>query len=124
MMIFPHPIMAQKYMLIPLPDGIFKDYDLITRAVIGALYDRIRLSNYNLIGDPTGSKFYDETEERVYCVYSHAELAAQIGVGERTIRRSLKVLEADGLVWWRKAAYKAANRYYLHEHITRALKRQ
>lgn len=116
--------MAQKYMLVPLAEGIFKDYDLITRAVVGALYDRTRLSNYNFIGDPTGKKWYDTQEQRVFCVFSHAELAAQIGVGERTVRRSLKQLQDDGLIWWRKAAYKAANRYFLHEVITQSLKGQ
>ena len=116
--------MAQKYMLVPLPQGLFKDYDLTTRAVIGALYDRLRLSGYNQMGDPSGLKWYDTQEQRVYCVYSHAELAEQLGVGERTIRRSLTRLEADGLVWWRKAAYKAANRYFLHERITAELRKQ
>lgn len=116
--------MAQKYMLIPLAEGLFCGYDLVTRAVIGALYDRIRLSNYNLIGDAAGSKWFDPVEKKVYCVFTHAELAAQIGVSERTVRRSLATLEADGLVWWRKAAYKAANRYFLHERITKELRRQ
>lgn len=116
--------MAQKYMLVPLPNGLFRGYDLTTRAVIGALYDRIRLSNYNLIGDPAGSKFFDQQEQRVFCVFSHDELGRQLGVSEKTIRRSLKLLEADGLVWWRKAAYKAANRYFLHESITQALGKQ
>lgn len=124
MMKYPHPIMAQKYMLVPLPEGLFKNYDLTTRAVIGALYDRIRLSNYNLIGDPAGCKWYDPQEERVFCVFSHDELGRQLGVSEKTVRRSLKLLHDDGLVWWRKAAYKAANRYFLHEAITEALKRQ
>lgn len=116
--------MAQKYMLIPLPQGLFRDYDLITRAVIGALYDRTRLSNYNLIGDPAGRAWYDDQEQRVYCVYSHAELAAQIGVGERTVRRTLARLHDDGLIWWRKATYMGANRYFLHEDITAALRKQ
>lgn len=116
--------MAQKYMLIPLAEGLFCGYDLVTRAVIGALYDRIRLSNYNLIGDAAGSKWFDHQEQRVYCVYTHAELAAQIGVSERTVRRCLAALYDDGLVWWRKAAYKAANRYFLHERITDELRRQ
>ena len=55
---------------------------------------------------------------------TQAELADQIGVGERTVRRSLKQLHDDGLVWWRKAAYKASNRYFLHEAITDALRNQ
>lgn len=116
--------MAQKYMLIPLPQGLFKDYDLTTRAVIGALYDRLRLSGYHHIGDPAGAKWYDTQEQRVYCVYTHAELAEQLGVGERTIRRSLAKLEEDSLIWWRKAAYKAANRYFLHDRIMEELRRQ
>lgn len=116
--------MAQRYMLVPLAEGLFRDYDLITRAVLGALYDRMRLSSYNLAGDPEGRAWFDEKEQRVYCVFSHAELAALLGVGERTVRRSLKTLSDDGLVWWYKAAYKAANRYFLHESITQQLKRQ
>lgn len=116
--------MAQKYMLVPLPVGLFEGYDLTTRAVIGALYDRIRLSGYNQIGDPSGSKWYDDHEQRVYCIFSHDELAKLLGVGERTIRRSLKQLNDDGLVWWRKAAYKACNRYFLHESIMQALRKQ
>jgi len=111
-------------MLIPLPEGLFRDYDLTTRAVIGALYDRIRLSNYNLIGNPHDCKFYDPQEERIFCVFTHDELGRQLGVSEKTVRRSLKLLEEDGLIWWRKATYKGANRYFLHEAITQALKKQ
>ena len=97
---------------------------MTTRAVLGALYDRVRLSNYNLIGDPAGEKFYDPVEEKVYCIYTHDELGRQLGVSEKTVRRSLKLLEADGLIWWRKATYKGANRYFLHESITQELKGQ
>ena len=114
--------MAQKYMLVPLPTGIFEDYDLTTRAVIGALYDRLRLSGYNQIGG--SDAWYDEQEGRIYCVYTHDELARMIGVGERTIRRSLALLQADGLVWWRKATYKGANRYFVHDYIMQALRKQ
>lgn len=120
----PHPIMAQKYMLIPLPTGLFKGYDLVTRAVIGALHDRTRLSNYNLIGDPCSNPWYDRQEQKVYCVYTHAELAEQLGVSERTVRRSLDKLRDDQLIWWRKATYKGANRYFLHECITLELRKQ
>lgn len=114
--------MAQKYQLVPLPQGIFSGMDLVTRAVVGLLYDRMRLSNYNLIGDASGQAWYDSVEERVYCVFSHAELAEMIGVSERTIRRSLTMLNADHLVWWRKASYKGANRYFLHDGIMEALR--
>ena len=87
--------MAQLYQLVPLPQGIFAGMDLVTRAVVGLLYDRIRLSNYNLIGDPAGSQWYDPVEKQV---------------------------NADNLVWWRKATYKGANRYFLHYGIMDALK--
>lgn len=113
--------MAQIYQLVPLPQGVFAGMDLVTRAVIGLLYDRIRLSNYNLIGDPAGSQWYDTVEDKVYCIFTHEELAQTIGVSERTIRRSLATLNADNLVWWRKATYKGANRYFLHDGIMEAL---
>lgn len=116
--------MAQKYMLVPLPRGIFARYDLTTRAVIGALYDRTRLSGYNQIGDPSGRAWYDHERDCVYCVYAQDELAAQLGVSDRTIRRSLDTLRRDGLVDWRKATYKGANRYYLHQGITDELQKQ
>ena len=113
--------MAQIYQLVPLPQGIFAGMDLVTRAVVGLLYDRIRLSNYNLIGDPAGSQWYDTVENQVYCIFTHEELAQTIGVSERTIRRSLATLNADNLVWWRKATYKGANRYFLHDGIIQEL---
>lgn len=115
-------IMAQLYQLVPLPRGIFSGFDLTTRALLGLLYDRIRLSNYNLIGDASGQAWYDTVEERVYCVYTHAELAALLGVSESTVRRSLSILHKDNLVWWRKATYKGANRYFLHDGIMKALR--
>ena len=114
--------MAQIYQLVPLPQGIFAGMDLVTRAVVGLLHDRIRLSNYNLIGDPAGSQWYDTVEERVYCIFTHAELATSLGVSESTIRRSLTILHKDNLVWWRKATYKGANRYFLHDGIMNALR--
>ena len=113
--------MAQKYLLVPLPVGLFADYDLSTRAVLGALYGRYRLSGYNLTGDATGTAFYDQQEQRVYCVYTYAELCKQLGISERSVRRCLDRLRDDGLVWWRKASYGGANRYYLHERITQEL---
>lgn len=96
--------------------------DLVTRAVVGLIYDRIRLSNYNLVGDASGQSWYDPVEQRVYCIFTHAEMAETIGVSERTIRRSLALLNEENLVWWRKATYKGANRYFLHECITDSLR--
>lgn len=116
--------MAQKYMLIPLPIGLFSGYDLTTRAVIGALYNRLRLSGYNQIGSQGGTAWYDEVEQRVYCVYTHAELVELIGVSEKTIRRSLNLLRDDGFIWWRKARYAGANRYFMDERIMQELRGQ
>lgn len=116
--------MAQRYLLVPLPVGICRGYDLTTRAVLGALYNRTRLSNYNLIGDATGNAWYDQDEERVYCVYAQRDLADQIGVSERSIRRALDRLRDDGIIWWRKTEYGGACRYYLHERITAELRPQ
>lgn len=114
--------MAQKYMLVPLPSGIFEKYDLVTRAVIGALYDRVKISSYHLMGG--NEHWYDEQEEAVFCVFSHDELAQQLGVSEKTVRRSLIRLRDDNLIWWRKATYRGANRYFLHHGISDALRNQ
>ena len=114
--------MAQLYQLIPLPRGIFSGFDLTTRALLGLLYDRIRLSGYNLSGDASGKAWYDSVEDRVYCVFSHAELAVLLGVSESTVRRSLAILHRNNFVWWRKATYKGANRYFLHDGIMEALR--
>lgn len=116
--------MAQKYMLIPLPNGLFRGLDLCTRAILGALYDRLRLSNYNYIGSPDHPHWYDDQEQRIYCVYTHAELAAQLGVSERTVRRCLDVLREEQFIWWRKATYKGANRYFMDERIMKELRKQ
>ena len=52
------------------------------------------------------------------------QLAELLGVSERTVRRSLDQLKDDQLIWWRKATYKGANRYFLHERITQELRKQ
>lgn len=114
--------MAQKYMLVPLPCGIFKEYDLVTRAVVGALYDRHKISEYSLMGGD--ERFYDYKEQRTFCVFSHDELVQQIGVSEKTIRRSLDRLKKDNMIWWYKAKYGGANRYFLNHGITDALRKQ
>lgn len=100
--------------------GPFKGYDPVSRMVFGAIYDRLRLSGYNTVGG--SMDFYDHDEQRVYCIFTHAELAEHVGVSERTVRRSLQMLEKDGFVWWRKATYKGANRYFIHESIMEYLR--
>lgn len=108
-------------MLVPLPQGLYRDYDLTTRAVLGALYNRIRLSGYNHIGDPTGQAWYDPDEQSVYCIYAQQDLADMVGVSVRSIRRALDRLHADSFVWWRKCQYGGACRYYLDARIIQDL---
>lgn len=114
--------MAQLYTLVPRPEGIFKGFDPVTRMVFGAIWDRYRLSCYNQMGNE--NDWYDEVEERVYCVFSHAQLAEIVGVSERTIRRSLEALAADNIIWWRKATFKGACRYFVHPGTVEYLRPQ
>lgn len=113
--------MAQLYSLVPLPVGIFKGMDPVTRMVVGALWDRYKLSMINYERSD-GGEFYDPVDEAVYVIFTQQELAELIGVSERTIRRSLDILKSDNLVWWRKATYRGANRYFLHHGITEQLR--
>ena len=53
---------------------------------------------------------------------AYSELAALLGVSESTVRRSLTILHRNNFVWWRKATYKGANRYFLHDGIMEALR--
>ncbi|MGN1250304.1 MAG: hypothetical protein ACI4XW_09505 [Candidatus Spyradocola sp.] len=112
--------MAQKYLLVPLAEGPLSGLDLVARAVLGALYDRIKLSSYNTAGGD--ARFYDPYEGSCFCIYAQQELADLVGVSERTIRRALDVLASDNLVHWRKASYRGACRYYIHEGIMNYLR--
>lgn len=117
MMIYPLPIMAKYYSLVPLPMGIFENLSLMDRAVFGLIWERYRLSSYKVAGgDET---WYDADQREIYCVYAHDELARQIGTSEKTIRRSLISLRESGLIWWRKASYMGSCRFYV-DHAVRA----
>ena len=107
--------MAQVYLLVPLAQGPLAGLDLVARAVLGALYDRIKLSGYNTAGGD--NRYYDPIEDCCFCVYAQQELADLVGVSERTVRRALDVLASDNFVWWRKASYRGACRYYIHQGI-------
>ena len=107
--------MAQLYQLVPLPQGIFAGMDIVSRAVVGCLYDRLKLSMYSAAGGD--ERYYDAAANEYFCIFTQSELADQIGVSERTVRRSLDLLKADNLVHWRKATYRGANRYYIHHGI-------
>lgn len=116
--------MAQRYLLVPLPEGLFRHLDLNERAVLGALYDRIRLSEYNYMGaeHPESYTFWDDQEESCFCVYNQSELGKQLGISDRTVRRCLERLKQEGFVWWRKMTYKGANRYFLRSEVYLNLK--
>ena len=112
--------MSQLYSLVPLPRGEFRGLDPVTRMIFGFIYDRYKLSSYNAMGGDAA--FYDPIEEEYFCVFNQNELAELVGVSERTVRRSLDQLRVKEMVWWRKATYKGANRYYVAEHIRKYLR--
>ena len=104
--------MAKYYTLVPLPLGIFEGMALIDRAVFGLIWERYRLSCYKVAGGC--EDWVDDEDGSVFCIFSHAEMAAQIGTSEKTIRRSLQVLRDEHcLIDWRKASFKGACRYYI-----------
>jgi len=92
--------------------------------VFGAIYGRYRMSSYNVAGAPGDSPWYDFNRDEVFCVFSQPELAALVGVSERTVRRSLEVLRAAELIDWQRIGYRASNRYYIPEDIREYLRPQ
>lgn len=108
--------MAKYYTLVPLPEGIFDGVPLIDRAVFGLIWERWRLSSYNVAGGK--NEWIDPLFEDVFCVYSHDELARQIGASEKTIRRALIDLRDEyGFITWRKASYKGSCRYFVEPGV-------
>lgn len=114
--------MAQKYLLVPLGQELLVGLDLVSRAVLGAIFDRLKLSNYRVVGGDTS--WYDDRHEAVYCVFAQSELADLIGVSERSIQRALKLLRDEGLIFSYKPNYQCACRFFLHERIYNYLKGQ
>lgn len=113
--------MARYYTLLPLPLGVFAEDELtlIDRAVFGMIYDRWKLSNYTATGSASyETPYYDEQLQDYYCIFSHDELSRQVGVNEKTIRRSLDKLRTLDYVYWTKRKFKGANCYF----ITRRMK--
>lgn len=111
--------MAKFYSLVPLPIGVFEGVAPIDRMVWGCIYERWRLSSYNVTGG--NDRWCDDWG--VYCVYSHADLARDVGVNERTIRRSIKALRDQVLLDARKADYMGACRYYIPDNIAAEMRR-
>lgn len=122
MMISPHPIMAKYYSLVPLPQGRFENLSLLDRAVFGLIYERWRLSEYNVLGTPGDSPWYDFDEDAVFCMFSHDELCRLIGTSEKTIRRSLIALrDQHHMISWKKASFMGACRYYIEPGMIREM---
>ena len=105
--------MAQKYTLVPLAQGPFIGIDPLARMAFGLIWDRYKVSSYNFIGAESESPWYDKTMDDVFCVYDQDELAREIGCSVRTVRRCLKDLNEAHLLYWRKATYKGACRYFV-----------
>lgn len=112
-----HPIMARLYTLVPMPQGPLAGIGLTERAVLGQIYDRYKLSTYNVTGQGDNTPWYDWYRDEVFCLYAQDDLAAELGISVRTVRRALETLRAAGLIDWRKATYKGACRYYISERV-------
>ena len=106
----------QKYTIIPNPTGVFEGIDALARLTFGLIWDRYRLSSYNVTGAAEDSKWYDYRRDEIFCLYSQADLPEQMGCGVRTVKRCLDDLKAAGLIDWRKADYKGVCRYYVSEY--------
>ena len=107
----------RKYTIVPLPAGPFERLDPLARMCFGFIWDRYKLSNYNVTGAADDSPWYDATVEAVYCVYSQHELAADIGCSLRTVRRCLDDLVNENVLWYRRCEYQGAARFYVSEHV-------
>ena len=112
--------MSTIYQLIPLARGPLAHYDLTTRAVLGAIWDRYRLSSYQVTGG--NDQWYDHDEDEIYCVYDQTELAQLLGVSRRTVQRALDALRSDRVIWSRKPGLQCACRYFIDEDIRNYLR--
>ena len=89
---------TQKYTIVPNPVGPFAGLDPLARLVFGLIWDRHRLSRYNVVGG----------QER--WIDRNGELA---GLSERTVRRCLDDLRRAQIVSWQKSGFRGVNRYYI-----------
>lgn len=101
--------MGSLYTLIPRPVGKFAGLDMTTRYAFGLIYDRWQLSKKQ----ENRGRFQDE--HGVYCVYSRAAMAAEMGTSLPTLRDAMKKLIKRGLIESRLPASGAAWRYYVTE---------
>ena len=101
---------TQKYTIVPNPVGPFAGLDPLSRLVFGLIWDRHRLSRYNVVG---GQERWIDRDGNVFCLFSQAELAALSGMSERTVRRCLDDLRRAQIVSWQKSGFRGVNRYYI-----------
>lgn len=110
---------TQKYTIVPNPAGPFAGLDPLSRLVFGLIWDRHRLSRYNVIG---GQERWIDADGQVFCLYSQDELAAQAGLSVRTVRRCLDDLRRAQIITWAKSGFRAVNRYYIDHAVWLYLK--
>ena len=119
-----------KYIKVPMPQFEFKNLDLTARSVFGLIYDRWQLSCKTA---ETSDRFKQERKVRVcdafpnrfpndkswitlaytYCVYSQSEIAENLGISERTVRRCIDDLVREKVVEVDRAGMRGAHRYYI-----------
>lgn len=107
----------RKYTIVPLPVGIFTGITPLSRMCFGFIWDRYRVSGYNVAGTAGASRWVDDETRDVFCLYSHRELAADMGASERTVRRCLDELRDAGLIWWKRDGYQGPCRFFVHEGV-------
>ena len=98
----------RKYTMTPLPNGPFTGLDAISRLCYGIILDRVKLSTMR-----RDSHFFDEGMNTFYALYRQRDLAYELGVSERTVRRCLQELGERELIHWVKFGYQGASRFYL-----------
>lgn len=116
--------MARLYTIVPLARGPFEGVDALARLCFGLIWDRYKLSVYNVQGSSEDSPWYDYDVDDVFCQYSQDELAFEMGVSARTVRRCLADLQEARIIRWRKVQYRGVCRYYVNQRIREYLKGQ
>lgn len=99
--------MGLLYTAIPRPLDDFAGLDMAARYAFGLIYDRWLLSNR----EENRDRFTDHTG--VYCYYSRAAMAGEMGITLPTLRKSINALTDRGLIKTRIWDAGGAVRYYI-----------
>ena len=105
----------RKYTIVPLPTGVFEGITPLSRMCFGFIWDRYRVSCYNVSGGHDA--WYDYDWDETFCVFSHRELSEQVGASERTIRRCLDELRRAQLIETKRCEYQGACRFFIPEDV-------